>query len=114
MKELGQLETHLQDFESRNARIIAVSIEGPDLARQTQADFPHLLVLSDSERSLAGAAEVLHAHSAPDGGDTSAPTTILLDRDGKVCWLFRPTRHLRRLSPSEVAAALDQHVPAVR
>ena len=36
--------------------------------------FPHLTVLSDSARGLADAVEVIHQHSSPTGGDTSAPT----------------------------------------
>jgi peroxiredoxin len=111
MTELGQLEANHADFDKRNTRIVVASIEGQEQAAQTQADFPHLVVLSDQERSLAYAADVIHPHSAPDGGDSAAPTTVLIDRQGQVRWLFRPVRHLRRLSPAEVAAAVDQHLP---
>jgi peroxiredoxin len=112
MIELGQLEAHHADFDKRNTRIVVSSVEGPELAAQTQRDFPHLVVLSDHERRLSNAVEVIHQHSAPDGGDTSAPTTILLDRQGQVRWLFRPDRVLERLSPEQLATAVDQHLPA--
>ena len=31
----------------------------------------------------------LHVHSAPDGGDSAAPTTFHVDRAGRVKWHFR-------------------------
>jgi peroxiredoxin len=112
MIELGQLEARHADFDKRNTRIVVSSVEGLDDAAKTQADFPHLVVLSDHERKLSDTVDLIHKNSGPDGGDTSAPTTILVDRQGFVRWLFRPDRVLTRLSPSELAAAVDQHLSA--
>src|SRR6266478_2990583 len=100
MVELGQLEAHWQEFEKRKVRVVVVSVEDGEAAKATQADFPHLLVVSDEERKLADAAAVIHQRSAPDGGDSAAPTTFLIDGDGTVRWTFRPDRVLTRLSPS--------------
>ena len=111
MIELGQLEAHHADFDRRNTRIVISSVEDQDKAAKTQADFPHLVVLSDHERHLSNAVEVIHQHSGPDGGDTSAPTTILVDRQGQVRWVFRPNLVLERLTPGQLAAAIDQHLP---
>ena len=69
-----------------------------------------MLILSDAKRSLANAADVIHQRSAPGGGDSSAPTTILIDADGRVRWLFRPTRHIERISPVELLRAVDDHL----
>jgi alkyl hydroperoxide reductase subunit AhpC len=111
MIELGELERRHEDFARRNARVIVVSIEGATEAQQTQADFPHLLVLGDQERGLSNAAGLIHPHSAPGGGDTSAPTTILVDRRGIVRWLYRPPAAISRLSPDEVLQAVDDFFP---
>jgi peroxiredoxin len=111
MIELGQLERRHEDFVRRNTRVIVVSLEGLDDAQKTQADFPHLLVLADHERGLSEAVELIHAHSAPDGSDTSTPTTILVDQHGTVCWLYRSGEVIARLSPDEVLQAIDQHLP---
>jgi peroxiredoxin len=110
MVELGQLEKQFAEFEKRGVRIVVSSIEGPPEAQQTQTDFPHLIVLSDSERSLANVAEVIHAHSSPKGDDTSAPTTVLIDSEGRVRWLFRPDRHIERISVPDLLAAIDQNL----
>ena len=57
--------------------VIAVSVEGLDDAKKTQADFPHLLVIADSGRGLCDAAGVIHPQSAPDGGEkTVGPFTL--------------------------------------
>ena len=111
MIELGQLEAHWQEFGNRNVRVVVVSVEGLDKARATQADFPHLVVVSDEARTLAEAAAVIHPKSDPEGGDTSAPTTILMDGGGTVRWTFRPDRVLTRLSPAQVLAAIDREMP---
>src|SRR5262245_9538447 len=112
MIELGQLEAHWQEFEKRKVRVVVVSVEDLEEARATQADFPHLVVVSDERRNLADAVAVIHPKSGPDGGDSTAPTTILIDGDGTVRWTFRPDRILTRLSPSQVLAAIDRELPA--
>jgi alkyl hydroperoxide reductase subunit AhpC len=114
MIELGQLERRHEDFAHRNTRLIVVSVEGTEDAQKTQADFPHLLVLADQDHGLSEAAGVIHPHAAPDGSDTDAPTTILVDRDGTVRWLYRSGEVIARLSPDEVLQAIDQHVPATQ
>src|SRR5688500_13557151 len=101
MIELGELEARHEAFANRNARVIVVSLEGEKDAQETQKDFPHLVVLADKEEGLSKALEVVHRQSAPGGGNTSAPTTLLVDGSGIVRWTFRPYTFFRRLSPSE-------------
>src|SRR4051794_30085786 len=110
MTELIQLERRHEDFPKRNARVIVVSVEGPDDARKTQADFPHLTVLSDEVRDLSEAAGLIHPHAAPDGDDTDVPTTILVDRRGTVRWLYRSPSVIARLSPDDVLRAIDGYL----
>jgi peroxiredoxin len=112
MIELGQLEAYGQEFEQRKVRVVVVSVEDQEAARATQADFPHLVVVSDAEHKLSEAVGVIHRRSSPNGGDTAAPTTILLDGSGTVRWTFRPDRVFNRLSPVQVLAALDKEMPA--
>src|SRR5471030_610307 len=97
MIELGKLEDRHEDFAKRNTRIVAVSLENTDESKKTQNDFPHLTVVSDPKLSLISVADVIHRHSAQDGGDTAAPATILIDNKGKVRWTSRPDSFLTRL-----------------
>ncbi len=111
MIELVQLERRHNDFPKRSARVLVVSVEGLDDARKTQADFPHLTVLADQGRSLSQAADLIHPHAAPAGGDADVPTTILVDRHGTVRWLYSSPEVIARLSPDEVLQAIDRHMP---
>ncbi len=106
MIELGQLERHHEEFAKQDARVVVASLEGSEEARQTQADFPHLLVLADNNRKLANAAGVIHERSTPEGGDTSAPTTVIIDQRGIVRWLYRSPSAIARLAPYEVVRAV--------
>jgi peroxiredoxin len=110
MTELVQLERRHEEFLKRNARVVAVSVEVLDDARKTQADYPHLTVVSDESHGLSEAAGLIHPHAAPDGGDTDVPTTILIDRGGTVRWLYRSPSVIERLSPDEVIRAVDQNL----
>jgi len=116
MTELGQLNTRHEDFGKRNVRIVVVSIQGPEESQQTQQDFPNLVVATDEDRRLSELFEVIHEGSNPteggilDAGDTSAPTTILVDGQGIVRWWHRPDRYLERLSPDEMLAEIDKHL----
>jgi peroxiredoxin len=110
MIELGELEAKHEQFEKRRARVVVISMEDQETAQATQKDFPHLVVVADANRNVANALEVVHPNSAADGADTAAPTTVIVDGNGVVRWVFRPDRIFRRLSPAEVLEALDTHV----
>ena len=112
MIELGELEAQHAEFEKRKTRVVVVSVEDQETAQATQKDLPHLVVVADSNRKLSTALDVLHADSAPGGGDTAAPTTFIVDGSGIVRWTFRPDRIFRRLTPAEVLEAVDKHIPA--
>jgi peroxiredoxin len=112
MIELGELEKHHTDFDQRNVRIISVSPDNLEDSKKTQDAFPHLQVVSDSELNIADALAVRDKKNKGEHGvDTNAPTTILVDKTGTVRWVYRADRFLTRLSPEEVLAAVDQHLP---
>jgi peroxiredoxin len=110
MAELGELEKHHADFDKRNTRIVAVSVQDLEESKKTQELFPNLVVVSDVDLSLTKVADVIHPHSAQDGSDTAAPATLLIDAKGNVRWESRPESFLKRLTPDEVLAAVDKHV----
>jgi peroxiredoxin len=110
MAELGQLEKHQADFDRRHIRVVAISNDDRPTAQQTQADFPHLVVVADTEQHLARAMQVIDPGAGPSGEDTNAPTTFLVDGTGNVRWLFRPERFLVRLSPEELLASVDTNL----
>ena len=112
MIELGQLEAHHDEFAKRRTRVVAVSVDGLDDSKKTKQDFPHLVVVADTDHNLVDAIKVLHAGAGERGEDVAAPTTILVDKHGVVRVLFRPTSVARRLSVNEVLAMVDGKLAA--
>ena len=108
MVELGQLESHHQDFARRNTRLVAVSLDSQEDTAKTAKKFPHLVIVSDEQGNISGAVEVIGPHHGPDGKQTLSPTTILIDRRGLVRWVFQPNRFVVRLKPEEVLARVDE------
>ncbi len=86
---------------------MAISLDDLETSLLTQKDLPHLIVVSDAERHLADAVQVIHPKSSPEQGDTTAPTTIIVSGNGSVRWIYRPERFLTRLSPGALLSALD-------
>ncbi len=111
MVELGQLEKQHREFASRLVRVVVIANDNQENARVTQADFPHLQVVADTDQNLARAMRVIHAGSGRDGTDTNAPTTFLVDGQGEVCWLYRSNRFISRLSPEELLSAIEETWP---
>ena len=108
MVELGQLEKHHEEFAKRHVQVVVISNDKQSAAQATQADFPHLIVVSDADQSMAKSVQVIHAGAGPTGDDTNTPTTFLVDGTGQVRRLLRPQRFLARYSPEEVLAAIDE------
>jgi peroxiredoxin len=110
MIELGELEKQYQELEKRQVRLVAISQDDLETSKETQADFPHLLIAADPELNIAKAMDVVDPGHGHHGEDTNAPTTILVDGSGTVRWVFRPGSFMRRLSPHELVAAIDEHL----
>jgi peroxiredoxin len=89
---------------------MAVSNDKPDVAQKTQADFPHLIVVSDAQQNLAKAVDVIHPRMGPNGEDTNVATTFLVDGKGNVKKVLRPDRFITRFTPQELAAAIDKYL----
>jgi peroxiredoxin len=110
MTQLQELEDHGEEFRRIGADVVVVSIEDVEAATQTKQDFPSLTVVSDERRELSNAIDLINRGSAPDGGDSAAPTIVLVDDTGTVKWLHRPTRFIARPSAAELAATIERHL----
>jgi peroxiredoxin len=107
MTQLKELEAQHEQIGRLGANVVVVSIEDVDAAVQTQRDYPHLTVVSDAQRELSSAIDLINQHSAPDGGDSAAPTILLLDGQRKVQTIYRPARFIARPSAEKIASALE-------
>jgi peroxiredoxin len=111
MIELGQLEEHHEEFADRHTRIVAVSVDDLEDAKKTKEAFPHLVIVADTDHKLVDAVKVLHPGAGEHGEDVAAPTTIFVDKHGKVQALVRPTNVADRLSVREVLDIVDSKLP---
>jgi peroxiredoxin len=108
MTQLRELESQHADFEQAGADVVVVSIENVETAAETQRDFPHLKIASDERRALSDAVQLVNKAVAPDGSDAATPTVLVLDGDGRVQWLHRPTRVITRPSAAELLSRLGK------
>jgi peroxiredoxin len=93
---------------------VAASADGRVGSQKTQAEHPHLTIVSDRDRRLIHAMGAVHPNGFPDGSDAPASTIVLVDPQGIVRWLYRPERALALPSPDEVLAAVARYLPAGR
>src|SRR6516165_2807738 len=106
MIELGQLEAHHEEFAKRHTRVVAVSVDDLEDSMKTKQNVPHLVVVADTDHKLVDAVQV--QYGSESGKEVAAPTTILVDKNGVVRALFRPTNVASRLSANQVLEMVDK------
>lgn len=109
--QLRELEANHAAFDRVAAKVVVVSIEDLEAAAETQRDFPHLVVVSDEQRELSNAMQLINEGMHPDGGDSAAPTILLVDQLGIVRLLHRPTSFIARPSTSELVSTIENMIP---
>ena len=110
MIELGELDKRADAFRERGVPVICVSLDDREGTREAQRRFPSLTVLVDAQRDLAESLQLLHPGAGPGGMDGFAPTTVLVDANAVVRWVYRPPNLADRLSPDELLAAIDRYL----
>lgn len=96
--------------------VLTVSTDHPDEIQEARGD--HGLqahMISDPKLVVTDAFGLRNQgfHSAPPGDDTDAlpvPTTLLVDREGKVLWMDQSENYQRRSGPEVVLASMRQHL----
>ena len=89
MGELQGLGAALSEAEKAGVEIIAVSPD-PNVRSQELAQRLHLgyRFLADPDLAVTRRYGLVHARGGPRGEDVPVPTTVVLDRDGVVRWLW--------------------------
>ena len=89
-------------------RILAVSMESPDLAqamaKKTAATFEFL---SDESYALVDYFGVRHKGGGP-GGDIARSASFLIDQNGKLLWQFATDNYRVRPKPGEILKEIDK------
>jgi len=107
MTQLRELEAHHAAFDKAKADVVVVSLEDVPTAAETEREFPHLKAISDERQGLSGAVDLVNRQASPEGKDIAAPTVLLVDGNGVVQWLHRPTRFIARPSTSDLITQIE-------
>jgi peroxiredoxin len=113
---LRRLEELRPEFDRRGIRIVTVSTDRPeDIRRRRKMHGLQAQMLSDRDLGITDAFGLRNEgiDSAPPGDGMEAlpvPTTLLVDREGKVLWIDQSENYQRRSGPEVVLAAMRRHL----
>jgi peroxiredoxin len=101
--ELRGLGAINEDLASLGVKLVAVSVDSPEQARNVVQrwglPFP---ILADEEGRLIRAFGLLHRGGGPDGNDIALPAHVLIDTERRVRWNYVADRIQNRLAPEQV------------
>jgi peroxiredoxin len=113
MLALKSMQQHLEQFESKGARLVAISPQTEEHAKVAAAKsgstFP---LLSDGGNQLAKKFRLIYMMDTELPGSKEDPwplpmtTTYVIDKDGIVTYAFVNCDHTKRAEPSDVLDAL--------
>jgi peroxiredoxin len=104
------------EFDQRGIQVVTVSTDHPQEIREGRGRHGlQALMLSDPQLVVTDAFGLRNTgyHSAPPGDDTEAlpvPTSLLVDRQGRVLWIDKADNYQKRSGPEVVLAAIRTHL----
>jgi peroxiredoxin len=106
---LRSFQQRLSDFDARGIRVVAISVDTPDInRRQCQKlgfTFP---LLSDARAEVIRRYDVLHPGVGPKGADIARPAEFLIDAGGTIRWVNLTDNLAVRARPEQVLKAFDE------
>ncbi len=97
----------LDKFTARNVRIVAISVDPPEVSRNLAEKqgytFP---ILADEKLQVIKKLDLLHPGGF-NGQDIARPAEFLLDPKGVVRWVNLTEDYKRRATPEQVLKVLD-------
>ncbi len=109
MSELQGLQRHIAEFEKRNCKVLAVSVDPPELSRERVARPLHLsyAILSDVRREVIEKYRIVHRGAGAGGSDVARPAEFLIDPQGVIRWTEFTENWRIRARPEQILEALD-------
>jgi peroxiredoxin len=103
------LQERLEEFTARGIRIVAVSVDPPEVAREHARKQGYTFTfLSDEKAEVIRRYDLLHENGKGEGMDISRPAEFLLDATGTVRWVNLTDNYRIRLQPDALFKVLDQ------
>jgi len=106
---LRSFQRRLSDFDARGIRIVAISVDPPEInRRQLQKVGYTFPLLSDPKAEVISRYDVLHHGAGPKGADIARPAEFLIDSNGMVRWVNLTENIAVRAGPEQVLDAFNQ------
>ncbi len=102
------MEQHRETFEKRGVRIVAVSVDPPEVTlKHTRKQGFSFTFLCDPKAEVIRRYDLMHEGAGPGAADISRPAEFLIDPRGNVRWVNLTDDYRVRLHPEEALKVLD-------
>jgi peroxiredoxin len=106
---LRSFQQKLPEFESRGIRVVAISVDTPEINRRQRQKLGYTYTfLSDPKAEIIRRYDLLHAGAGPKGADVARPAEFLIDSTGTIHWANLTENIAVRARPEQVLKAFDE------
>jgi peroxiredoxin len=106
---LRSFQDKLWELESRGIRVVALSVDAPEInRRQRQKLHFTYTFLSDPRAEVIRRYDLLHAGAGPKGTDIARPAELLIDSTGIIRWVNLTENIAVRARPEQVLKTFDE------
>jgi peroxiredoxin len=106
---LRSFQRRLSEFESRDIRVVAISVDPPGINRRQRQKLGFTYTfLSDAKAEVIRRYDLLHAGAGPKGADIARPAEFLVDSTGTIRWVNLTENIAVRARPEQVLKAFDE------
>jgi peroxiredoxin len=106
---LRSFQDKLSEFESRGIRMVALSVDAPEINRRQRQKLRFTYTfLSDPKAEVIRRYDLLHADAGPKGTDIARPAEFLIDSNGIIRWLNLTGDIAVRARPEQVSEAFHE------
>jgi len=106
---LRSFQQRLSDFDARGIRVVAVSVDTPEINRRQRQKLGYTFTfLSDSKAEVIRRYDLLHAGAGPKGADIARPAEFLIDSTGTIRWVNLTKNIAVQARPEQVLKTFDE------
>jgi peroxiredoxin len=106
---LRSFQQRLPELESRGIRVVAISVDPPDINRRQRQKLAYTYTfLSDPKAEVIRRYDLSHRGAGPKGTDIARPAEFLIDSSGIIRWVNLTENIAVRARPEEVLEAFEE------
>jgi peroxiredoxin len=105
---LRSFEDHLDEFNARHVRLVAISVDPPRTNREHCRKQGYTFTfLSDTDSEVIRRYDLVHQGAGPEGKDIARPAEFLIDATGTVRWVDLTESLAVRARPDQILKVVD-------